>query len=244
MNSKTETKLESKKTTDIDKELLVPDHVAIIMDGNRRWATRNKLKFLFGHKRGVKVFEDVLQYLSDNGAKVFTVYAFSTENWKREDKQVNDLLKVIGSAILENKEKLKDNNIIVRVLGQLKDFPDKVRTGFEDLIEDTKNNTGIILNFALSYGGRNEIVRAVNKAVEKGKEVTEESFGKLLDTGDLPDPKIVIRTGGEMRLSNFLLWQLSYSEMFFTKTLWPDFQVAELEKIISEFNCRKVNNGK
>lgn len=222
----------------------MPEHIGIIMDGNRRWAKKNKMKIILGHRKGAEAFENILRFLGENKVKVLTVYAFSTENWRRDKEQVQDLLTVMSESLLDKADDLMKNNVVFRAIGKIDDFPEKIKSGLKELIERTKNNTGIILNVALSYGGRDEIIRAVNKLIKKGDEVTEEEFGKCLDTGDIKDPELIIRTGGAQRLSNFLLWQGNYSELFFTPTLWPDFNVDELKGIIREYNQRIRNFGK
>lgn len=234
-----------KKKEEIIIKSNVPSHVAIIMDGNRRWAKKNGLKLFFGHKRGVETFENVLKYLYKKGVKILTVYAFSTENWKRDKKQVDDLMNVLSKAILEKKNLLFENSVVLNILGNLDKFPMDIRDNLNKLVKETKNNTGMILNTALNYGGRDEIIRAVKKILSVGKtDINEENFGNFLDTKNMPDPDIIIRTGGDNRLSNFLLWQGSYSEVFFVNTLWPDFGSSEIDHIFDEYVSRKRNFGK
>jgi len=224
---------------------VLPEHVAIIMDGNRRWAKKNGFKFFFGHKKGVDAFEEILKYLYKKGVKIFTVYAFSTENWKREKDQVSELMKILSEAIIEKRGLLFENNISLNILGDLEKFPEEIKKNLQNLVEETKSHTGLILNTALNYGGRDEIIRTVKKLILKGvSTVDEESFSSLLDTKGMVDPDMIIRTGGAKRLSNFMLWQGSYSEIFFTDTLWPDFDIKEMDNLLGEYILRKRNFGK
>ncbi|PIZ00444.1 di-trans,poly-cis-decaprenylcistransferase [bacterium (Candidatus Howlettbacteria) CG_4_10_14_0_8_um_filter_40_9] len=232
------------ETATLEKEeASIPLHVGIMMDGNRRWAKKQGLKIILGHKKGVDALEKTLRFLGKKGVKTLTVYAFSTENWKRGKEQVDDLLKVISEYLTKEADNLIKNNVVLRVIGDLAKFPKEIQENLNDVMKKTKDNTGIILNAALNYGGRDEIIRAVKKLVSSGEEIDEANLNSCLDTSGLPDPEIIIRTGGANRISNFLIWQSSYSEFFFTKTLWPDFGENEMEDILEEFSRRKRNFG-
>lgn len=233
--------LEPKK--EIRKKITVPTHIAIIMDGNRRWAKKKVFKTIMGHRKGVESFEKILKFLREKEVKILTVYAFSTENWKRSKEQINDLLTVMSGAISEKADDFIKENVVLRIIGGLDRFPKEIRVKLENIVEKTRNNTGQILNVALNYGGRDELVRAVRRLASSGKEITDDSISSSLDTAGQPDPDIIIRTGGAKRLSNFLLWQGSYSELFFTDTLWPDFNEKEMGKILEEYKERKRNFG-
>lgn len=243
--AETNIKVKEEVSTTLEKDsLVVPQHVAIILDGNRRWAKRRGLKIIFGHRDGTESVEKMMKYLMEKGVKILTVFTFSTENWKRGEGQVSDLMQVLSEGLASKSKSLMANGISLRVIGGLDRFPEKTRNEFKDLMDKTKDNVKGILNVALDYGGRDEIVRAANKVQENGVEITEESLGECLDTSGLPDPDIILRTGGEKRLSNFLLWQGSYSELFFTDTLWPDFSGIEMGNILEEYGKRKRNFGK
>ncbi|MCL4387127.1 MAG: polyprenyl diphosphate synthase [Patescibacteria group bacterium] len=226
------------------KNRALPRHIAIIMDGNRRWAKKRGLGINSGHREGAKTLEKIIRYLGEKKLPILTIYAFSTENWKRDEKQIKGLLSIMIKFLKEKEKELIANNIVLKVIGDLDRFPNQIKNRIKNLVERTKTNKGSVLNVALNYGGRDEIIRAINKIVDKGKKIISETeFDNFLDTKDIPDPDIMIRTGGEKRLSNFLLWQLSYAELFFTNTLWPDFSIEELEDIISEFQYRRRNFG-
>lgn len=225
-----------------------PEHVAIIMDGNRRWAQNRGLKSIKGHEKGVETLEAVMKYCVKRGVKTLTVYAFSTENWKRTKEEVAYLLRLIVRFLRNKKDELFRNGISLRPIGEISDFPrfvqDTLRKTTEYLSSNKKQK--LVLNIALSYGGRKEIVTAVQHMINDGmsaKDISEETIQKYLYTKSQKDPDLIIRTGGHVRLSNFLLWQSSYSELYFTNTLWPDFTEKEFDKALEDFYARKRNFG-
>ncbi|SPF54914.1 undecaprenyl pyrophosphate synthase [Candidatus Desulfosporosinus infrequens] len=217
----------------------LPRHIAIIMDGNGRWAQKRALPRSMGHRAGVEALRKVVKACSKLGIEVLTVYAFSTENWKRPKDEVGVLMTLLTEYLRKELQELHQNNVLIRTMGRIADLPREAQHELEHSMESTRNNTGLILNLALNYGGRSEIIDAVRKLskdVLMGKlrieEIDEEGFSKALFTSGLPDPDLLIRTSGEMRLSNFLLWQLAYTEIVVVDELWPDFgQKALLEAI-------------
>lgn len=221
-----------------------PNCIGFIMDGNRRWAKEKGLSTLKGHQKGFENFKDVVNWSIESGVKNLIFYAFSTENWKRNKVEVSDLMDLIGIAFtdidLVHKHKLR-----VRFIGQKGKFSGKIQKLLEKLEEDTKDYIEGALVIALSYGGRTEIVNAVNEIIKEGKdtEITEEEFESHLWTAGIPDPDIIIRTGEEMRLSNFLTWQSVYSELYFSATLWPDFDREEFNYILEEYSNRERRKG-
>jgi len=222
----------------------IPQHLAIIMDGNRRWARKKKLASYFGHQEGYKKFKEIADACLKKGIKILTVYAFSTENWRRSKKEVNFLMKLLESCLDKEALDLQEKKIKVKVIGRREDLPPSLQKKIEQLEKATASNKRGILNLAISYGGRDEILRAVNRAIQAGQVVKDEaSFSRFLDTAGQPDPDLIIRTGGQGRLSNFLLWQAAYSELYFTDTFWPDFTIKELDKILSDFARRQRNFG-
>jgi len=223
----------------------IPQHVAIIMDGNGRWAKKRSLPRMAGHHEGMKVVRRVTKLANQLGVKVLTLYAFSTENWKRPKLEVEYLMKLPEEFLSTFLPELVEQNVQVRVIGDLKQLPEHTRRAVTKAIEETKNNSGLILNFALNYGSRAEIVKAVQEIAQNYKngqisldEINEETFSSYLMTHSLYDPDLLIRTSGELRLSNFLLWQLAYTEFWFTDVLWPDFQEEHFLKAISDFQHR------
>lgn len=223
-------------------------HLAIIMDGNGRWAKLNKLPRTAGHYRGVEVLRNITIYANKLGIKCLTVYAFSTENWKRSMEEVNYIMSLPKIFFSRYIQELMDNNVRIMIIGDREKIPAETMAVIDDAIETTKNNTGIILNFAFNYGARDEIVKAakayaLDYAEGKVTDLTEESFANYLYTKDLPEVDLLIRTGNEMRLSNFLLYQLAYSEFVVIDTLWPDFNSDVLDECIEEFSKRKRNFG-
>ncbi len=224
-------------------DIKMPRHVAVIMDGNGRWAERRGLPRLSGHKKGFQAFLDFVENCRLAGVECVTVYAFSTENWKRSQEEVSGLMNIMTSAMKKYLNALNERNIRCRVIGDMSYFDDKLRKLFAEYTEKIKGNTGMQLNIALSYGGRNEIVRACKKLMEKGLEPTEENISACLDTAGCPDPDLVIRTSAEYRTSNFLPWQTVYSEYYFTDVLWPDFGKEELDKAFQSYSQRKRRFG-
>ncbi len=222
----------------------VPVHVAIIMDGNGRWAERRGLPRTEGHKEGVKTVKRIVKASSDLGIKYLTLYAFSTENWKRSKEEVNFLLNLFVEAINGYLDELKYNNVKLKFIGDIEGLPYFLRKVIFYSERITRNSTGLTLNIAINYGGRREIVQAVSRICKENiRNIDEKIFSKYLYTAGQPDPDIIIRTSGEKRLSNFLLYQSSYSELFFTDTLWPDFTENEFQEIIKEFLNRKRKFG-
>ena len=221
----------------------IPNHIAIIMDGNGRWAKKRGLARSFGHMEGAKTLRNVLEYLTEIGVKYLTVYAFSTENWNRPQDEVSTLMKLFLKYIKNERKNMMKNKIRFFVSGRKNNVSEKLQNEIERLEEETKGNNRITLNIAFNYGSRAEIVDAVNRIIEDGKEnITEEDFSKYL-YNDFPDPDLVIRTSGEMRVSNFLLWQIAYSELYITDTLWPDFDEKEIDKAIESYNQRERRFG-
>ena len=230
----------------IEKENL-PKHIAITMDGNGRWAKdKGKLR-IFGHQHGVKAVRETVEAAAEIGIKFLTLYAFSTENWKRSEREVNALMTLLISTISKETKTLMKNDICLNAIGNLSQLPKKCEQELEQAIEKTKNNKRMTLILALSYSGRWEIVNAVNKILKEKnlrKELTEEAFQQYLNTKGVPDPELLIRTSGEHRISNFLLWQIAYSELYFTNTLWPDFRKEDLLKAIIDYQKRERRFGK
>ena len=230
----------------IEKENL-PKHIAITMDGNGRWAKdKGKLR-IFGHQHGVKAVRETVEAAAEIGIKFLTLYAFSTENWKRSEREVNALMTLLISTISKETKTLMKNDICLNAIGNLSQLPKKCEQELEQAIEKTKNNKRMTLILALSYSGRWEIVNAVNKIMKEKnlrKELTEEAFQQYLNTKGVPDPELLIRTSGEHRISNFLLWQIAYCELYFTDTLWPDFRKEDLLKAIIDYQKRERRFGK
>jgi undecaprenyl diphosphate synthase len=229
----------------------IPGHVAVIMDGNRRWAKKNMLSAKFGHKEGAARVIDLVKACSELNIKYLSIYAFSTENWGREKPEIDYLMNLLVEFVQKELDYLNENNVKIRLMGNLQDLPEKTRKEVIRSIDLTKNNNKLILNIALSYGSRAEISDAVKMVLqdyENNKidieDINEESFKKYLYTYDMPDPDLLIRTSGEMRLSNFLLYQLAYTEFYFTDVLWPEFNKDEFLKAISSFQNRKRRYGK
>ena len=224
------------------------NHLAIIMDGNGRWAKQNKLPRTAGHYKGVEVLRNITIYANKLGIKCLTVYAFSTENWKRSIEEVNYIMSLPKIFFSKYIQELMDNNCRIMIIGDRDKIPQETMSVIDDAIETTSKNTGLILNFAFNYGSRDEIVKACKKYAldyKEGKvdDLNEESFNNYLYTKDLPEVDLLIRTGSEMRLSNFLLYQLAYSEFIVIDTLWPDFNNDILDKCIEEYSTRKRNFG-
>ena len=223
-------------------------HLAIIMDGNGRWAKANRLPRTAGHYKGVEVLRNITIYANRLGIKCLTVYAFSTENWKRSVEEVSYIMSLPKIFFASYIKELMDNNVRIMIIGDRDRIPKETMKVIDEAIETTKNNTGLILNFAFNYGARDEIVRAAQHYAQDYKdgkvgELSEELFADYLYTRDLPEVDLLIRTGSQMRLSNFLLYQLAYSEFVVTDTLWPDFTSEVLDRCIAEYQQRKRNFG-
>ena len=222
----------------------LPVHVGIIMDGNGRWATKRFLPRNAGHKEGVNALYRVIKALKKFGIKYLSVFAFSTENWKRSKDEVDGIFNLIKENIIFNSQNIKDEDIKLVTSGDITKFPDELRTSLEETIEKTKDKQGFVLNLAINYGGCMDIVQAVNNLIKQGKKsITEEDITNNLYTKDLPPLDFVIRASGEQRISNFMLYQMAYSELYFPKTLWPDFDEKEIEKCLIEFSKRKRRYG-
>ncbi len=229
-------------------ELRIPAHVAIIMDGNGRWAKKRGMPRTFGHTQGARVAETILEDASDLGIRYLTLYAFSTENWSRPEAEVNALMNLLRKYMQSSLEKCARNNVRVRVIGERSVLAKDLQESIEVLEKATAANTGIGFQIAINYGGRDEIVRAIKRASGEGlladpSAITEDTINGHLDTAGIPDPDLLIRTCGEQRISNFLLWQLAYSEFYFTDKAWPEFDRAELEKAIEAYNHRERRYG-
>ena len=218
-------------------------HIAIIMDGNGRWATKRGFPREIGHKNGAESFKKLVEYCKDINLKVLTVYAFSTENWKRPEKEVSAILKLLSRYITECENNLDKYDLKVKFIGDISVFDNKLVDRIKNLEKKSKNNS-LCLNIAFNYGGRSELVNAVNKLIDEGKrEITEADISGAVYTAHCPDPDLIIRTGGDFRISNFLMWQSAYSELYFTDVLWPDFNEEELDKAINDFYGRKRRFG-
>lgn len=218
--------------------------VGIILDGNRRWAKAKGVSKMEGHRAGTQALKRTVRFVRDDGIKNLVVYAFSTENWNREPSEVSYLMDLFRESIKKEMSELGKENVRVRFVGQRDRFSDDLQISMDEIEKETKDNDGITLWICLSYGGRAEIVAAANSASAKSDLITEDLLSQSLWTAGMPDPDIIIRTGGEKRLSNFLLWQSAYSELFFTDTLCPDFDKEEFDAILAEFATRERRNGK
>ncbi len=234
----------------INKEKL-PRHIAVIMDGNGRWAKSKGAARIFGHKNAITAVREVTEASAELGVGYLTLYAFSTENWGRPKDEVMALMKLLVSTIRGEIKTLKKNNVRLKAIGAIDNLPGSCQKELAEAIEKTKNNTGLTLVLALSYSGRWEILEAVKKIADKVKseemstsEINEESFSSTLNTSLFPDPELLIRTSGEMRVSNFLLWQIAYTEIYFTEKLWPDFRKEDLYEAILSFQARERRFGR
>ncbi|HVC09854.1 MAG TPA: isoprenyl transferase [Elusimicrobiota bacterium] len=222
----------------------IPAHVAVIMDGNGRWAKSRGLPRLAWHRAGVQSVREIVRGCGELGVKVLTLYSFSTENWLRPKSEVSQLMRLLSYALKKETLELDKNNVRLRAVGRLGELPAPVRTDLEESIRRLEKNSGLILNLALNYGSRQEIVDAVNGLIKAGaKEVTEEAISGALYTAGLPDPDLIIRTSGEMRLSNFLLWQSAYAEIYITPVFWPDFRRKHLNAAICDYQKRHRRFG-
>ena len=229
----------------------LPAHLAIIMDGNGRWAQQRMLKRIVGHQRGAETVKMVVEQASLLGIRYLTLFAFSSENWSRPALEVRALMTLLKKYIRQETARMMRKNIRYNVIGNRSDLPDDVNQTLDEAIQKTAANTGMVLTLALSYGGRQELSMAATKLsrdVLAGRvnpdEITTDVFGGYLDTGGLPDPDFLIRTSGEMRISNFLLWQLAYTELYFTEINWPDFTINELHKALADYQSRERRFGK
>ena len=234
----------------MDNERKITVHVAIIMDGNGRWAKRRGLPSTAGHVQGARTVEQILEDADHMGIRYLTVYAFSTENWSRPDSEVKALMNLLRTYMKTSLAKCAKNNVRIRVIGDKSRLDKDLQASIANLERETASNTGIGFQIAINYGSRDEMVRAVQAAAQKVKDgelrpedITENFLSDSLDTCGIPDPDLLIRTGGEQRISNFLLWQTAYSELYFCDAAWPDFNKAELEKAVDAFNHRERRYG-
>ena len=227
------------------------EHIAVIMDGNGRWAAKRGLPRNAGHKKGAEVVIEVAKAAKELGVKFLTLYAFSTENWNRSREEVDGLMNLLREYLAKDFKELKENDVRIRFIGERQMLADDIVAKIEELEKSTAQNKSLGLQVALSYGSRQEILHAVKEIasqVKSGdmslKDIDEQSFSAMLYTAGVPDPDLVIRTSGEQRISNYLLWQIAYAEFFFTKTLWPDFTKTELQEIIESYQTRERRYGK
>jgi len=247
-----------KKATGKDKELqdrlladgAIPQHIAIIMDGNGRWAKRRGMPRIAGHREGVNAVRDIVETCGQLGVKFLTLYAFSTENWKRPGDEVSMLMRLLLKALRDERDRLHQNEVRLKAIGNISALPQDVQDELLEAIDLMRNNTGLTLVLALSYSGRWDITNAVRKIHEDAtagkiarEQITEELFDTYLSTKEFPDPDLLIRTSGELRISNFLLWQLAYSEMYISPDFWPDFRRKSLYKAVSEYQKRERRFG-
>jgi len=246
-------KKKKRETNDIYQKILsknMPSHIAIIMDGNGRWARERNLPRAAGHKAGVETIRDIVKASSELGIKVLTLYAFSTENWKRPADEVNSLMNLLVEYLRKEVQELHENNVKITYIGDIKRLPAICQQELKRACSKTSNNSGLILNLALNYGGRAEIIEAVKKIsrlVKNGgidvEKIDESLVSSYLYTGNLPDPDLIIRPSGELRLSNFLLWQCAYSELWFSNVNWPDFTREHLYRAIYDYQMRDRRFG-
>ena len=227
----------------MNNKITVPEHIALIMDGNGRWAKEKGLNRTAGHEQGAKTVRTITEHCAELGVKYLTLYAFSTENWARPKLEVEYLMKLLERYLKSELDVYLKNNIKFKAIGDISRFSKKLQQTINDVEHKTEKATGLTQVLALNYGSRDEITRAVKKLNEQDLEITEENIQRCLDTADIPDVDILIRTSGEIRVSNFLLWQIAYAEMFFTPTYWPEFTTNELDDIISDFNNRERRFG-
>ena len=228
----------------------IPRHIAIIMDGNGRWAKKRALNRIKGHREGTNSVRDIVRSCRELGVEILTLYAFSTENWKRPKTEVSALMKILKEFLRSEVDEMMENGIRLKAIGEIERLPQDALQVLQDTMERTRNNTGMVLNLALSYGGRHEIVRAAKQIARDAKEgkigleeISDTLFSRYLYTSGVPDPDLLIRTSGEIRLSNFLLWQIAYTEICVTETYWPDFRREELYEILHIFQNRERRFG-
>lgn len=233
------------------KHQILPKHIAIIMDGNGRWAKKYLMHRSAGHRAGAEALRRLTEQMNNDGFKILTVYAFSTENWQRSEDEVSFLMGLVHEYIAQYIADAKKNNIKMRVLGDISKLSEALQSKINNLIDITKNKDGLLLNIAINYGGRDEILRACKKLCHEVVSskiyvdgITEATFESYLDTQGLPNPDLIIRTSGEMRLSNFLLWQAAYAEFYTTDTLWPDFKIKHIYEALEFYNNRERRFGK
>lgn len=232
------------------KKIYLPVHLGIIMDGNGRWAKKQGKLRTFGHRYGVETVRTAISYCSEVGIKVLTLYTFSTENWKRPRSEVTALMNLIVEYLIKETPEMKANNVILNFIGDLSKLPEKALKSIDYAVNETKNNNGLVVNIALNYGGRDEIIRAVKQIAQKVKnnetdidQIDGAMLSKYLYTSNCPDPDLIIRTGGEKRLSNFMVWQSAYSEFYFTDILWPDFTRKDFDEAMNYYQNRNRRFG-
>lgn len=242
-------KQEKNEETSLD-ENNIPKHIAIIMDGNGRWAKQRNLPRSMGHKAGVENIREIVKECSKLGVKYLTLYAFSTENWKRPVEEVNAIMKLLVEYLRKEIDELHKNKVVIRTIGDIEILPNVCKEELKNAYEKTKNNTGLVLNLALNYGGRDEILRGIKLLYEDLnmekiilEDINTEMFSKYLYTKNMPDPDLIIRPSGEQRISNFLLWQCAYSELWYSNINWPDFKKEHLRKAICDFQNRDRRFG-
>ena len=235
----------SSSTQSIPERTNIPRHVCVIMDGNGRWAKKRLLPRVMGHKRGLTALENLAARCAELGVEYLTVFAFSTENWRRPEDEVSFLMKLFLQALGGKVAKMHQNNLRLKVIGNRSRFPAAIVEGIEAAERLTANNTGLTLTVAADYGGRWDILQAANRLMAEGKsEITEDDLSRCLSLAEAPEPDLFIRTGGETRISNFMLWQMAYAEFYFTDALWPDFDAAEFDRAISSFRVRERRFGR
>lgn len=223
----------------------IPRHIAVIMDGNGRWAKKRFLPRIMGHKRGLDALENMVKHCAGLGVRYLTVFAFSTENWRRPEDEVSFLMGLFLQALQKQVRRLHENNMRLKILGSRERFNRQILQGIEEAEALTANNTGLTLSIAADYGGRWDILQAANRLLADGvSEITEDMLAKYLMLGDAPEPDLFIRTGGETRISNFLLWQMAYAELYFTDILWPDFDETALNAAVASFQKRERRFGR
>ena len=234
----------------MEEDKKIPQHVAIILDGNGRWAKAKGMPRNYGHMQGAKAVEDILEVARDMGIKYLTVYAFSTENWNRPDTEVSALMTILRQYLKTSIQKSMKNNVRCRVIGERSRLSDDIRSAIEELEETTKENTGLQFTIAINYGSRDEITRAVRKIAARcvageisAEDITEKMISENLDTWDLPDPDLMIRTCGEQRISNYLLWQCAYTEFYYAQVAWPDFDKEQLQMALDSYGKRDRKYG-
>ena len=235
----------SSSTQSIPERTNIPRHVCVIMDGNGRWAKKRLLPRVMGHKRGLTALENLAARCAELGVEYLTVFAFSTENWRRPEDEVSFLMKLFLQALDGKVAKMHQNNLRLKVIGNRSRFPAAIVEGIEAAERLTADNTGLTLTVAADYGGRWDILQAANRLIAEGKsEITEDDLSQRLSLAEAPEPDLFIRPGGETRISNFMLWQMAYAEFYFTDALWPDFDAAEFDRAISSFRVRERRFGR
>lgn len=221
----------------------LPKHIGIIMDGNGRWATKRKLPRIVGHREGIKAIKNIIEVAVSLNIEILTLFAFSTENWKRDREEINGIFEIINNYLVEEKNYLLEQNLKITIMGDLSALPLNIQIKLKEIINQTKNNTGLIVNIGINYGARDEIIRAVKIMIDKKEDICIDNLQKHLYSGDFPDPDLIIRTSGEKRLSNFMLFQCAYSELYFTKTFWPSFNKKHFLKALRNYSKRERRFG-